>query len=396
MSVIVDDHDPRVQYTPSTGWTTKGKPVEYMSTTTASTTPGNTATFSFEGTSLTVYGTVGPSKGQGATMSFSIDNELPTTFTAPGSNSSTVHHEVLWDSGTLADGNHTLLITQTSKVEQIFLDYFLYETTSTAGQTIFVDDNDDSMKFSSNWALAPSSEELFQNTGHVCQESECTLSFTFEGTSLQLYGAIPTGSDGSGFNSSVAIDEGTHVPITLDQPEPTLTGNFLLFTSPTELSPGNHTMLLTTHNVDQFLVDYILFTSQADPSTASPARAPPISPSAAGEAGVAGVASPNHNTSKSFPIAAVVGGVVGGLVFLALIFVAALLWRRRKRRLNVDQPTFIPQWIPQERPQSIMSVATLLGDGAAPGPGPTQKGGEFHKSESQTRPMSRYLYYSEN
>ncbi|KAJ7603562.1 hypothetical protein FB45DRAFT_770990, partial [Roridomyces roridus] len=123
--VIVDDRDPRIQYSPSTGWYQGGVFQEYLNTTMAATEIGtgsdHTATFSFQGTSVAVYGTVNQGR---STMSFSLDRGVPSVFDAATSTAGTVHHKLFFASGTLPDGQHTLVMTQTSgPIIFMFLDY---------------------------------------------------------------------------------------------------------------------------------------------------------------------------------------------------------------------------------------------------------------------------------
>ncbi|KAJ7622129.1 hypothetical protein FB45DRAFT_696117, partial [Roridomyces roridus] len=126
--VIVDDHDSRVHYSPSTGWTGRGDVQQFMQTTSAAlhSSSGETATFLFNGTSVVVYGKVAPT-ASGAVMAFSIDDSPPASFIAPPTSADrdfVVHHQILFTSGALPNGTHTLTMTQTSEEGQIFLDSF--------------------------------------------------------------------------------------------------------------------------------------------------------------------------------------------------------------------------------------------------------------------------------
>ncbi|KAJ7490754.1 hypothetical protein FB451DRAFT_625539 [Mycena latifolia] len=181
MSVIVDDHDALIQHTPPAGWASFGSTVEYLSTTTTSaTTLGNTATFTFEGTSITVYGTIGP--GNGSTMTFSIDETPVDLYDAPALDSA-IYHQAFWTSPVLAEGSHNLVINQDSSSEQgvIFLDYFLYDTTSTSGKTLFIDDNDARVQYLPGCWDTFNLAQAFNHTSHASQSAGCSLSLTFEG-----------------------------------------------------------------------------------------------------------------------------------------------------------------------------------------------------------------------
>ncbi|KAJ7720874.1 hypothetical protein DFH07DRAFT_933003 [Mycena maculata] len=177
MSVIVDNEDDILQYTGT--WSQGGASVEYL-TTTSTGASGDTVTFSFEGTYVAVYATVGP--GSGSNMNFVIDQTPATTYIAPPT-TSPIYHQELWTSNVLDEGPHTLLVTTGPlNGQSLWLDYLLYKTTS-IGETdnIFIDDNDTSVQYFAGWQSVPSFEEYFQHTAHICQVAECSLSLEFEG-----------------------------------------------------------------------------------------------------------------------------------------------------------------------------------------------------------------------
>ncbi|KAJ7720872.1 hypothetical protein DFH07DRAFT_684064, partial [Mycena maculata] len=131
--VIVDDHDPLVQYNPPGGWLSEGSSIEYMKTTMAPTVLGSTATFKFNGTSIAVYGTIAGPNYQ-ATMDFHIDTLTGSYSPAMTVVDTTTYHQLLWTSDVLVDGVHTLVITQNCSIQDriLFLDYFSYNTTPTS------------------------------------------------------------------------------------------------------------------------------------------------------------------------------------------------------------------------------------------------------------------------
>ncbi|KAJ6556332.1 hypothetical protein B0H19DRAFT_947990, partial [Mycena capillaripes] len=119
MSVIVDDHDNQIQY--SSGWAGGGTSLEYSTTTMSSNVAGSTATFTFEGTAIAIYGSVSPGN---ASISFSIDQSPSRSYYTPVV-TSPIFHQVFWKSPVLADRNHTLVITQETTTDPhiIFVDY---------------------------------------------------------------------------------------------------------------------------------------------------------------------------------------------------------------------------------------------------------------------------------
>ncbi|KAJ6530926.1 hypothetical protein DFH09DRAFT_1183686 [Mycena vulgaris] len=333
MSVIVDDRDPQVHYSPG-DWAPSGIDVEYMTTTTSSNTQGDTAIFKFKGTSVGVYGTVGP--GNGSIMAFSIDQSSVALYISPPINSanSAIYHQNLWTSEVLPEGSHTLSITQNSSNPNmiIYLDYLLYSTTLTAGKTVFIDDNDTRLEYSPGWALS-SRNKYLQHTVHVSQAPGCSVSLTFEGEFISLYAPITSGGNEAGFNASVVIDNGpsSFVTPSAQRPARTTTYNSRLFSS--QLASGNHTMVITVLDEQPFYLDYFLVEVGLDGDSTSITSAT-IAPSA-----TQSIPTDNPRPSKSSKspnLAAAIGGAQGGIVLLGLLILGFLMWRQRAR--GVDRP----------------------------------------------------------
>jgi hypothetical protein len=123
---------------------------------------------------------------------------------------------------------------------------------------------------------------------------------------------------GAGFNASVVIDNGPPVPI----PNP----ENPLFSS-SELTPGTHTIVITTLDDNPLSIDYFLV--QTGAANSSDSTSTSILTSTALPQETMPVPQPTVN-SKSPPIPAVIGGAV--TLLLILVLVTVLLWRRRARR----------------------------------------------------------------
>lgn len=123
-------------------------------------------------------------------MSFTIDNSLSITgtYTPPDNVTSVVHHTPFWVSPTLNNSQHTLVITQTTAqpAGNIFLDYLMYNTTSTSVGAYFVDDRDLRVTYTPPWTLQ-SSEDYFQHTQQASNAVGDSFSLAFEGA---CYSAI--------------------------------------------------------------------------------------------------------------------------------------------------------------------------------------------------------------
>ncbi|KAJ7485847.1 hypothetical protein FB451DRAFT_1432832 [Mycena latifolia] len=348
MSVIVDDRDDQVKY--NGDWGREGSSNEYLSTTSGASTQGHTVSFTFVGTSVGVFGTVGP--GSGATMDFNIDQASFGSYTAPSVLPALgLSHQPFWASGPLADGSHTLSIalnSTESETATLFLDYFLYESTSesTLGKTLFIDDNDaPTVGYSSGWSLV-NANGYFKQTAHTSRSAGASLSLTFAGSVISVHGPIFFGANGESFNASVAIDGGSPVPIQT-QPQQSQAGtttlNMELFISPA-LAPGNHTIVITALDDSPFGVDYFLFgdflggASSSAPPDPSPSQSVP----------------PKVSYPSSLVLSAIISGALGGLAVSTLVVVGLLLWKRRARSLIRSGGT-TPRWTP--RPTSSVTAS---------------------------------------
>ncbi|KAF7345865.1 hypothetical protein MVEN_01608400 [Mycena venus] len=125
---IVDDRDPRIEY--EGAWNNGGVPVEFQGTTKYATQAGATASFTFVGRSIAVYGSVSVEHPAIASMSFVIDNSTTGSYTPPDDIDAALTRAVLWSSPSMTEGSHKLVITQTKAngQGQIYLDYLLFQT----------------------------------------------------------------------------------------------------------------------------------------------------------------------------------------------------------------------------------------------------------------------------
>ncbi|KAJ7343060.1 hypothetical protein DFH08DRAFT_1011668 [Mycena albidolilacea] len=93
-TAIVDGRDSLIQF--GGFWTQTGAPVEFENSITVSVDAGFTATFSFVGTSVTMYGTVAARTLEMQPIwSFVVDGSVTKTYTSPASMAADVHHQAL-------------------------------------------------------------------------------------------------------------------------------------------------------------------------------------------------------------------------------------------------------------------------------------------------------------
>ncbi|KAJ7033809.1 hypothetical protein C8F04DRAFT_1103449 [Mycena alexandri] len=297
-TAIVDDRDSLIHYSPA--WGQSGTPEEFDATTSVG-TAASAASFTFVGTSITVYATV-PGDTLPRNLAFLVDNSISGTFNSPHPVNNT-HHFAVWSSPTLSNATHTLVITQETSAG-VFLDYFLYNTTSTSA-TYFIDDRDPRITYTPAWSQN-NSEAYFQQTSQQSTSAGDAFSFSFEGTSISVHAPVTDTAS----NISFAMDGGPplfHVP-----PQ---TGLNLVIYDSGDLAPGNHTLVVAAENDHSVWVDYFL-----------------VTPSSSSSTGPSPASSSTPKAKSSTPIGEIVGPVLGVFSVVALIAGAALILRRRRRQ----------------------------------------------------------------
>jgi len=287
----------------------------------------------------------------------------------------------------LTEASHQLVVTvdQDSSTDSsnrsIFIDYFIYNTTSTAGKTVLFDDSDASLVYSPDWQANTASSSSLQGTEHVSMSVGASVFLSFEGTQISLFG--PSGQ--KGLQASVLIDgsDSHSGPMTQSNKQNQLFASSVL-------PPGQHTINVTVLTGDSTAIDYFLVGNNILPTTATtlpPAGSPVSSPPPTSSPAPDGTQKPvSSSLAKAPPIAAIVGGAVGGLALLLLVLLGVLMWRRRSRRVNeraFDYPaTSLPHpWAGKRG--SVTSMTTLTED----------DGSRHPQNFEKQRPASRYIYY---
>ncbi|KAJ3982669.1 hypothetical protein F5890DRAFT_1415287 [Lentinula detonsa] len=137
--VLVDDADPRILYS-SSGWTLGGVPGSECEGTTHESvyTVNSTATFTFLGIGVEVFGTIG-NKETSPTSIYNLDNSTSSQLTFP-TNDETNYRVPFYKSPLLSPGDHTItiIVPPGNKNGQLILDYIIYNPapTSTSYATI--------------------------------------------------------------------------------------------------------------------------------------------------------------------------------------------------------------------------------------------------------------------
>ncbi|KAJ6534662.1 hypothetical protein DFH09DRAFT_1325278 [Mycena vulgaris] len=267
---IVDDRDSLITY--AGDWSNDGTAVAFRGTTRWSPTVGSTATFTFSGTSITVFASVANINPAIASVSFSIDGHVSGSYTPANDIAGGIFHEALWTSSSLSDGTHTLVITQTKAGSsgQIYIDYLQYTTTSTDVGAYFIDDRDARVTYNPGWQQF-GSENDFQHTSQRSSNVGDSVTLQFEGKAVAMYGGLTL--ETPGMRASIVLDGGA--PTTYNAPSDGSSTNNLYFQSPL-LSDGAHTLVVTVETEQHLWADYFLVTPSASGGTT--AAPPPVTP----------------------------------------------------------------------------------------------------------------------
>ncbi|KAJ7453800.1 hypothetical protein FB451DRAFT_1100158 [Mycena latifolia] len=338
--VIVDEQDPDVRYSSGWGPTTAGS-FEYGGTMTAPGPQGATASYNFNGTSISVFGRIAPNtKNTTTTLSFAIDAKFSNSITIYADPFAHFHHK-LFGSSTLDDGPHTLEITLTNVTSSdVFLDYLIYEaspnTSLNDGVRLLVLSTSPYLAYSQGWnpkislksGLTETAVSL-NNSVEGAAELGATVALNFTGIGFEVRGLLV-----KPFPSPVAsysLDDGpwTDVQMPVNGTSYSNAVSNFEFVGQTFGEVGTHSLVITPRIPAAFFLDYIIVQS---PTAAFPPKAAIAAPPSSSTA--AGTPRPQaSSTSRAGLHAGAVAGIVAGVsVCLALAALAWVLLRRRRTR----------------------------------------------------------------
>ncbi|KAK7055107.1 hypothetical protein R3P38DRAFT_2845138 [Favolaschia claudopus] len=332
----IDNVNPAIQYAPPGAWRegSNSDPLfaSYSNggTFTLCTTQGSSATFTFNGTQVYVFGAKRPNHGP---YSITLDG-TQTTFDG-GSAKDTIP-ATLFASDPLKLGQHTVTITnQLINNDKPFLDIDFITWTANVpdnGQFKSVEDTDAALSYDppTSWNTDLAGAQLTgfsSNNGHVTQTTGASVTVSFSGGFISVFG--PVGPTIARYSVQVdGIDRGTF-NATKDAYSPQVP----LYQA-TGLGGGHHTLQMTAQPAvsGQFMaVDFV----QVSPNSTA-------SGGAGGGGGGGGGGNSDNSSSKSSSIGPAVGGAIGGVVVLAiLVLLFFFLCRRRKRRQQQDQNSMV-------------------------------------------------------
>lgn len=293
--------------------------------------------FTFDGSAVTLWGSNNPRNESGIidpTWACLIDGvDIGTTEPFPFAENNWPFCD--WKDGT--PGEHTLTVRASPQGQTFWVDRIDYTPSPSAsvpgGSVISVDHRDNAIKLGEGWGALGGTANFTQSRGAIAEVE-------FVGTRLSWWGFIPGEFAKGPTTGSYAIDGQVATSFSLRglAADQGTTYNQKIFETPL-LSAGPHRILVIYQGSGQttplpltnLLIEGGNFTSPlpgepsifAPPGSSSTPASPSNSSAAAGD-------------SKSAPIGAIVGGVLGGLAIIAATIVAAfLILRRRKKRESV-------------------------------------------------------------
>ncbi|KAF7358204.1 hypothetical protein MVEN_00868900 [Mycena venus] len=360
---VIDDTDPAIQYGPN-GWFVADPstlnvgnfgPI-YQDTSHATTSTSN-LTFPFNGTAISVFGTIIVKTVNNVTDptwdcfvdEIQISNPQPT-FQFPENN------WLLCEQPQIAPGSHNLTIQVQSKGQAFYLDYLTYTPLPDASfdtAVLIYPNTDPAVSFGSGWSNIGDLENATNVFGS-------DISLFFHGTSVSPYAFVPTELPHNATWATYTIDNGSPVNFTLNglsSPQSPTEYFVPLFATPT-IPSGPHNLVITyggdSHHtplvIQRFYVTNTTSAAADSPgSSSSPSSSSP-SPS------------PSSKSTKGAPAGAIAGGIIGGIVVLALLAALAFFCQRRRRRRDPDPTSANPY------PMSMADAAAPPLAAGAPAP----------------------------
>ncbi|KAF8873188.1 hypothetical protein BD779DRAFT_1679331 [Infundibulicybe gibba] len=379
--VIVDDTDPRIQYSSIGQWTLSGDlqaiPTNPPNSTIFNGPPfQNTTHFTNTTSSLSLQfrGSQPQVFGTGANYECFVDD---TSIGSELDDASIISNNVLLCDGTplFEAKEYTLTLNVThGGGDGFYFDYITYipSTSDPLGSaTVLVDKFDSAVVYNfADWSPGSFQNQVGEsldqadgvNPGIFTRTNGAKLTFNFTGASIHyipadvlIYLVVGTSVSLVGFilkqiastqstsNAIYSVDKAKPVPFSFHASTAANISNQLLFTSPT-LNPGPHSLEVIHQGnatTPPLVPDHFVVTNNV---STPPLQVPPAASASASSPPSAAPSANKPNTSV--PIGAIVGGIIGGIAVFCL---AAFLLRRRTRhkRFGTDHDnTATPHFMP--------------------------------------------------
>ncbi|KAK0469685.1 uncharacterized protein EV420DRAFT_1496069 [Desarmillaria tabescens] len=328
--IIVDSGDPAISYSYAPGkyWIPGNDSYTYGTTYTHGTASAS-LNLTFEGTEIQAFGQV----AEPLYCSYEIDSTQSGGSTGVSNPSySAAKTGLEWFNLTgLSSGSHNLSLTLVGA--DAILDYLVITPStnmSLDGYTLVVDDNETDVVFSGNWTVQSRQSYgygfPFNNTLTGTGDNSSTVEFNFTGVSVSVYGAVHSAAGASSYSVDGSPATNYTPPSNLTDDSWYLHQQFFH----AELEQGNHTLLISVPSLsgrERFWLDYILYgpTTSTNITHFPGASTIPTSPSSTDE-------------ESSLNVGALVGGCIGGVVLICIIFAVLRCRKVRAKKAAYSIP----------------------------------------------------------
>jgi len=339
---------------------------------------GATATLNFLASGISLFGALRDNHGN-----YTVNLDQDPQFTANGFSKVNTFKQPLFQAASLAYTSHQVTITNLVASTGPFFDLdfvtierHIGQPSDDAFQETLDDGPSSSITYSpqGSWSTV-SDTSAFQSTLHQTTVAQAQATIQFQGCCIELYGLYTNA------RYTVALDNGA--PVTFQGPAVDLTAQqqhpkTLLYLMD-GLSEDSHNVTLTNVDSDTarpFYFDFAVVRSTKNFSniTGSGTGGGGNSTGTGGSGNSTGTGGTGNSTGTGgtgnstgtggtgTPIAPIVGGIVGGLLVLAILATVAFLVirRRRRRRAEGSKPEFHDEYTAV--PYIVPTRASLLND----------------------------------
>ncbi|RDB15053.1 hypothetical protein Hypma_005450 [Hypsizygus marmoreus] len=338
-AIVLDDSDPRIRYVGQGWFQDMGSQDEFgtygqtYNRTSHGTKSNDSLVFSFEGTSVKLFGTTNLVD----TNSTRYDPkwECFVDKVSIGATEPFAYHENNWllcETSNLPVGAHEFTLNISTGGTTFWVDYLHYTpspSTSDTSTIVVVENNDSAIVYDSSW-------QSLAGLANATSTQGSQVTFNFTGSKLTWYGYVPVELPHNASSGTYTIDGGSPTSFALHGLAPydgTSTYNQIFFTTP-DLPEGAHSLHVTYDGNSQLTpltLDYIYLTTRSPQATSNSTSLPP------------------HLTSSSThhsPVGAIVGGTIAGVAVILLGLVAFVWWRRKRKTTHATvEPRDAPQLV---------------------------------------------------
>ncbi|KAJ4483177.1 hypothetical protein J3R30DRAFT_3697952 [Lentinula aciculospora] len=346
-NLTVEDSSPLISYSPAGAWSDSPSNDTLLASYSGSSyhttsTQGATATITFTGTAITIFGGHRQNYGR-----YQISMDGQTVVASESSAGQDAFQQILGTASGMSNGKHTVVITSSS-TSPIDIDYVDIQTqTGKPGSQLTkstVDDSDSSFIYSpaSEWSI--NDKDYFINdTLHYTSSAGASASVTFSGEAVALYGTVS--QDHADIQLSL---DGQNVTFGAGANgfASTLHSQILLYYAQ-GLGSNQHSLTVSADPLSgtgPFIdVDAIVF-----------ATASSINPYISGlivEDSCSDSTSSGKLTTKTI-VGVIIGSILGLLLLLALVFFL-LRWKRRRRQDQADSRSPLTPTLPIQTPDML-------------------------------------------